>query len=663
MPSTPVRVCIVGAGPRGMSVLERLCANARRLPPDARVTVHVVDPHPPGPGRVWRTAQSDLLLMNTVASQVTLFPDASVEMAGEPGPGPSLYEWARRLILTRPEDLLGGVADDRTMAEAGRRGPDGYPTRAFYGRYLAWVFARVVGTAPPQVRVEVHRSRAVALDDTGAGPGGQRLRLEDGTVLDGLDSVVIALGHVGIEPTPEEAGLAAFAAAHGLTYVPPGNPADSVADTDLGAIPPGAPVALRGLGLNFFDHLTLLTAGRGGRYERRAGRLVYLPSGREPRLLAGSRRGVPYHARGDNEKGPHGRHEPVVLTPPVVAQLRARARLGGGLDFRRDVWPLVAKEVETVFHATLLRGRRRGGDADAFRAEYLRHPWGSPGERLVLEEYGLAADDWDWDRVAHPDAGRRFAGPAEFRDWLLGHLRLDVVQAGEGNVTNPLKAALDVLRDLRNEIRLLVDHAGLTGRSHERDLDRWYTPLNAFLSIGPPTRRVAEMVALLEAGVLEVTGPGTVVRPDPGSGAFLVTSAVPGCRHRAVALIEARMPDTDMRRATDPLLRHLSRTGQCRWHTVPDPGGVPLETGGLAVTERPYHLVSAAGVPHPGRYVLGVPTESVHWVTAAGIRPGVNSVTLTDTDAVALAVLGLAAPAGELVPAPREAEPALWVGA
>jgi hypothetical protein len=33
----------------------------------------------------------------------------------------------------------------------------------------------------------------------------------------------------------------------------------------------------------------------------------------------------------------------------------------------------------------------------------------------------------------------------------------------------------------------------------------------------------------------------------------------------------------------------------------------------------------------------------VHRVTAAGIRPAVNSVTLADPDAVALTVLGLAA--------------------
>ena len=72
-------VAIVGAGPRGTSALERLCASAPEfLAPGAQLTVHIVDPSPPGAGRVWRTEQSDQLLMNTVTSQVTLFTDDSI---------------------------------------------------------------------------------------------------------------------------------------------------------------------------------------------------------------------------------------------------------------------------------------------------------------------------------------------------------------------------------------------------------------------------------------------------------------------------------------------------------------------------------------------------------------------------------------------------------
>jgi hypothetical protein len=70
--------------------------------------------------------------------------------------------------------------------------------------------------------------------------------------------------------------------------------------------------------------------------------------------------------------------------------------------------------------------------------------------------------------------------------------------------------------------------------------------------------------------------------------------------------------------------------------------GSSYETGGLAVTPRPYRVIDAQGRAHPRRFAYGVPTESVHWVTAAGIRPGVNSVTLGDSDAIAAAVLGAA---------------------
>ncbi len=73
------------------------------------------------------------------------------------------------------------------------------------------------------------------------------------------------------------------------------------------------------------------------------------------------------------------------------------------------------------------------------------------------------------------------------------------------------------------------------------------------------------------------------------------------------------------------------------------------ETGGLDVTPRPYRLIDRQGAVHERRFAFGVPTEGVHWVTAVGARPGVDSVTLSDADAVARAVLRAAttAPAAD----------------
>jgi L-aspartate N-monooxygenase (nitrosuccinate-forming) len=607
-------ICVVGMGPRGLSVVERVCANA--MADGTPVRLHVVDPHLRRGGRVWHTDQPGVLLMNTVASQVTMFTDASVACAGPVRTGPSLYEWATSFVPTEPF----GPYPDWVYAEAAALGPDSYPTRAFYGHYLRWVFATLTRCAPDVVAIEPHGVTAVGLvDET---DGTQTVTLSDGRVLTGLDAVVLALGHVDVPLTGEERALADFADAHGLRYVPPGNPAE----TDLAAIGPGEHVALRGLGLNFFDHMALLTVGRGGRFTEAGDGLVYEPSGREPLLVAGSRRGVPYHARGENQKGVDGRHLPLFLTPEVIADLRRR----GGIGFTTDVWPLVDREVRAVFYRA--QAEDPAGFLTAFRA--------APDDPDLPARFGIT-ERWDWDRIARPHGQRRFAGHDEFQAWLLDHLRRDLAEARLGNVSGPLKAALDVMRDIRNEIRLVVDHGGLTGGSYRDELMSWYTPLNAFVSIGPPPRRIAEMVALVEAGVLRVCGPGMQVKAAP-SGFVVRSEEIPGAEFVASTLIEARLPVLDLRATTDPLLSGLVAAGACSTYRIPDQESGDFVSGGLAVTPKPYRMIDASGRVHPRRFAFGVPTEPVHWGTAAGIRPGVDSVILGDADAIARACLSMA---------------------
>ncbi|MGW7641154.1 FAD/NAD(P)-binding protein [Streptomyces decoyicus] len=623
------KIGIVGAGPRGLSVLERLCANVSDLAPDHRLHIHIIDPYDPGPGRVWRTDQPHELLMNTVASQVTIFFDESVECGGPILEGPSLYEWARFLTL------MGSLSDYPThiRTEARQLGPDTYPSRSFYGHYLRWAYQHIVATAPSSVQIRHERATAIDLEDTAKGR--QEITLSSGQVLSDLDAVILAQGHLDERGTIGTR-LAAHATERHLTYLAPSNPAD----TDLSAIQPQEAVALRGLGLNFFDYLALLTTGRGGRFETRQGSLVYRSSGREPMLLAGSRRGIPYHARGENEKGVSERHHPLFLTPERIRDLRQRAKAGQVVNFRRDVWPLVSREVQAVYYATLLTNRNCRCVGDRFLHKYTAADDDVAIEHL-LEEFTIAPHErWSWERIDRPYGDRPFADIAEFNGWLLTYLREDIAHAAQGNVSDPLKAALDVMRDLRNEIRLIADHGGISGASYDTDLDQWYTPLNAFLSIGPPVRRVREMVALIEAGILRIVGPRMTIDPDRLGSRFLVTSAVTESRPLPVtAVIEARLPEMDIRNTQDALLTQLMKAGAASAYRIADPAGPDYETGGLAVTERPYRVLNASGTPHPSRFAYGIPTEHVHWVTAAGVRPGVNSVILSDSDAIARAAL------------------------
>jgi uncharacterized NAD(P)/FAD-binding protein YdhS len=139
----PRVVCVIGAGPRGTSVVERLIASAPELLDGARLRIEVIDPYPPGAGRIWRQDQPGHLLMNTLAAQATLFTDETVEGSGPVVKGPSLHEWAtaRGVVLQ----------------------PWSHPSRALLGSYYAWAFERATGSAPDQVTVTVRRTRAVAI--------------------------------------------------------------------------------------------------------------------------------------------------------------------------------------------------------------------------------------------------------------------------------------------------------------------------------------------------------------------------------------------------------------------------------------------------------------------------------------------------------------------
>ncbi|MCC2279833.1 FAD/NAD(P)-binding protein [Streptomyces sp. ET3-23] len=634
-PGVPdVTIAIVGLGPRGLSVLERVMENARANP-GRTVLVHAIDSHAPGSGNVWRPTQSRHLLMNTVASQVTMYTDPSVSCRGPIVPGPSLYEWVREL----PQDTLDERFGPELAEQARSLGPDDYPSRALYGHYLQRVFERAVAGAPAGVTVRQHVSRVTAVTPL----AGERYQIDliDEPEPIVADRTVLALGHLPGALRNKERLMLLFAAEHGLRYIPPANPADVDVHRGIG---PGDEVILRGLGLNFFDYLSLLTEGRGGRFERRDGRLVYVPSGNEPRMYASSRRGIPYHARGANQKGVSGRHEPRYLTPEVIARLQHRADSTGGLDFMADVWPLVTREVELVHYTTLLRQRGRAAEAEALAAELAEWP-GETELEGVLARYGIGAGDrWSWERIGRPWQGERFEDHAAFTAWLLGHLREDLDNSRGGNLDNPVKAALDAMRDLRNEVRQVIDHGRVAADSYRDHVSGFYTPLNGFVSIGPPASRIEEMIALVEAGVLDVLGPDVEVGAEvlaDGSGRFTARSPlVPGSHREATVLIEARLPSAGIAGADDPLVGRLVDEGIARRHALTK-ADEEHHTGALEVTGTPYRVIDRSGRPHRGLHAFGVPTEGVHWATAAGIRPGVDSVILGDADAIARVLLGL----------------------
>ncbi len=625
----PIRVCIVGAGPRGTVALERICANTPEIAGGTPVEVHVVDPYPAGGGRVWQLGQSRRLLMNTVAGDVTVFTDDTVTCEGPLTFGPTQYQWARMVAEGEVTDVT-----EEAKAEAAVMEPWSYASRAFQGEYLGWAFAHIVRNAPAGVRIQVHRTRATSVTDSPDGT--QRVSLEGRDLPLEADAVILAQGHYDVEPTEKQGELADFASRHGLHYVPPSSPSEA----DLAPIGAGQSVVLRGLGLNFYDYMALLTEGRGGRFVPGAdGRLTYLPSGNEPVVHAGSGRGVPYRARAEVRQEIVPRYQATFLSADEIARLRGGAGTGR-TDFMSDLLPLVSKEVAWNYYQALLKADDPAGHSRLL-AEYPRHAWGSPEMEALLGE--LVPDPelrWNWETLDRPADRREFADAADYREWILGVLDEDLRHSDLGPATSAVKAAAAVMRDLRDEVRQVISHRGLSGASYRDHIDRWFSGLNNYAASGPPATRVRQLRALVEAGVVQVLGPRMRVTADEESGTFVVDSPrVPGTSVRVTALVEAHLPATDVRRAADPLLASLHSAGGCRAHFIPDAAGPGYETGGLDVTDVTFQVIDRQGTLHPARFSYGPPVESVQWVTAIGARPHVNSRTLLQGDSIARSCL------------------------
>ncbi|WP_314177791.1 FAD/NAD(P)-binding protein [Streptomyces winkii] len=622
------RIAIVGSGPRGLAVAERLAARLAAGPSEQPVEITLVDKVQVGAGRVWRTDQDQTYLMNTACGEVTMFSGPEDEGPARAAAGPSLGQWWASVDPDFP-------------------GPGAYAPRARYGEYLHFYLDAVETSLPAWVTL-----RRVTGEVTGADReknGTWRLTFADGERID-ADRLVLATGHPVTGLSGDQAGLAAFADGNArIRYIR----GDSAADMPLESIRPGANVAVLGMGLSFYDVTAALTTGRGGRFEDDGqGGLRYIASGREPRLIAGSRSGVPLPARGLNQKAPDWRYRARLFTAERINRLRAK----GPLDFVTDVWPWLNAEIQLVYYATAVRGRHGTEAEDAYiRAVAAEVDAAGPhtAERTARRRARQLGLDHlaplDVPALARPFGKRRFAGPAEYTAALAELIEADIAQAGSGNFHGPAKAALDVLRDVRGTIRRAVDDGGLTALSHRDGFLGWFVPLSSFLAAGPPVERLKQTRALMDAGVLEVAGPAAQFTTDADSGRFAVASAqVAGSRRLCEVLIDARIPAPDLSRDPAPLTRQL--TGAGMWTPwINTGGGADFDTQGVAVSAAPYRPVAADGECVEGMYVLGIPTEGQRWFMQVGsARPGPWTEFTKDADAIAEAALTVTAPPWEI---------------
>ncbi len=569
------RVAVVGAGPRGIAITERLSAAARTDAWRGAVELHLVDPDVDRGGAVWRADQSPVLLMNTATCQTTMYPDASCTPCL---PVPHRQTLAEFLT---PEGFA----------------PADIAPRAAHGRYLTAVLDQAErDAAASDGRLRIIRHAVAAVDVTGSPDGPQTVHLASGEDIE-VDAVALALGHLATGPSPRSRRAAELAVRHGLVHLPSANPLE----VDYTALLGRERVAVQGMGLNFYDAIGMLTEAAGGRFEEDPSApsgLRYLAGGSEPQLVVGSRTGMVYRPKPDLRPAMPAVYEPRVLTHAVVDEL---ARRPGGLEHERDTLPLLVAELSGALgragftgltdEGAIMRllfplGRKSVAIDDAHRRT-----------RAILREAVAAASD--------PD-------PA----WVV---------------------VFEVLTALRIRINALADRGAFTTGSYTRDIDGFLRNAFASWASGPPLLRARQALALEEAGLLVFTGPGFALGFDETARRFTV-HAGEGPTHLCDAVLEAHLPGVDVERYTSPLIRAWRERGEAEPAVLPSVhGDEPLVTGSIDVTSDGT-LIGADRTRYPRRLLVGVPVSAAQPGSAITAEPGTSPQLLRHAERTAIAL-------------------------
>lgn len=617
-----MKVGIIGAGPRGILVTSQLFNQYKYHSEQTEpLSITLFDPTGIG-GRVWRTDQSDELIMNSAADQITLFTDASVNMSSKVYDGPSLFEWARSDEANQYLAAHGYSPD--IIAAAAQLKINGYAPRVLFGAYIKWFYDDLISQQPTEISTSLMKAQVTDL--TYNADHKPVIKTADGTYT--FDKVVMSLGQQDNYLNDEEQSLATYAQENALTYIAPTHPGDA----DLSGIPAGEPAIIRGLGLSFIDYVSELTLGRGGHYmQNEDDSLFYQPSGREPRIIAGSGRRIPYYPKPINEKGYGECEVPKFLTKKNIQ----KNSVDGKLPFDKFM-DLLLSDLELVFYKLTINDKYPYKSANEFEKEFLSNP----DKSAVLKQFGFQEEDaFEWDYIINPFKDVHAIGTEDYQSVLINWLNSEIVDSTKGSKTGPLAAARDLLRDFRPTFRQMFVDNCFTNQDY---VEKFWGNLDSvinFLIMGPPVIRSKQLSALIRSGVVTILAPGMQVK---GTDGWFVTASPKRNtdKFRSATLVEARVPKANLDITANPLLESLVDTQLARTRRLPI-NGENVGVNAVDVDPDTDQLLDINGDVQPDVYIWGVPLDGLRYVTNAAPRPGVNDTNLQTADKLAAEVLGL----------------------
>ena len=576
------RVAIIGLGPWGLTVVERLVDVARRN--RSSLAVEVVQPGPPGSG-VYSVDQPDYLILNNACGQLSLY---AMGGGAEVPYGLGFYEWVTREGYRWVDDRCSRDPRGRPID------PSDFLPRRLMGEYLQWFYRTLASWLPANVEIRHHD--ASALDVSVGSDGREVVVLSDGRQLH-VDHVVLTTGHTENIEEGDTDERPRSLRPYPVQYL-----ASVVAPTET--------VAVSGLGLVAFDVVAALTTGRGGRFvaSSDSDRLRYLRGGAEPTIYLFSRSGVPYCAKATHGVDPTGSYDPVIFTATATSALE---RTDDGrrrqLDFRSDLLPLIVAEMQVRFHAQRAQ-RIAGPEAARQVVTDLEVAWQSGTFAKVLEDLEAMHGTFVAEENLFAGSGIEFASSDVYESWVRKALSADLDEALDP-IGSPVKAAQETTRILRDRIRSLIEFGGLSAESYVDFCSTIRGRLNR-LEAGPPALRSQQLLALVEAGVVRIPfGPNPRLRRTAGGVRIESTELRQIFGATVDRVIRGHLDMPSLANSQAPLLRRLADAGrmcQMRYGT--------LEVGSVYLDET-FHPIDSLGRSQERLWILGVLSEGSRYFT------------------------------------------------
>ncbi|MBW1605259.1 FAD/NAD(P)-binding protein [Lactobacillus sp. Sy-1] len=579
-----MKVGIIGGGPRGLITLSHLVHNFNQSNQDS-LSIHLFDPFLPG-GQVWRTDQSTNLIMNTIAVDLSL--TAGTKLADL-----NLYQWSQ----TQAPDFIKTHHYPAKFIELAKAlTPNSYSPRVLLGVYAQWFYQQIRETLPANVTVEYHQ---VAVKKVTATKPGWKITSNNGTIP--VDQIVMTINTSVNQLTQTEQSLADYAEQNGLYYQAPAYPGDVKSNS----ISEEQTVIIRGLGMSFFDELVKLTIDRGGKFSSNPdGSLTYHPSGNEPHIYAGSRRGVTYYP-----KAVVGNNDDYQFTAHFVTRAKInQAKINGKLPvatFSR----LMRHEIELVYYQLTLKRSYPTVDITEFTNQFVSNP-----EAAIQAGPFKPADILRWEFLLNPVAGTPITTTADYQQTLINWLRATAADAEAGLGVGPLSSALTVYKEVRKTLRETIEEDDFAESDYLSQFLTTFKSNSQLLSNGAPALRFRQLIALMNTGIVTILGPGMNVI---GANKHFVALSKYYPKEPVVAdaLIEARIPRLNFATTKSELINGMLKNHIIEPAAFKDANDKSVPINAINIDPDTDQAISGANQITPGLFVFGTLTEGIRWLT------------------------------------------------